>query len=290
MNKNLYSVMIVLGAVLWGMISLFSTPLKENGIYPSTIVTIRSFGAVILLWIVFGIKDRKLLKINIKDIWIFAGTGIISFTFFNWCYFIALEQTTTAVAVVLLYTSPIFIIILSAILFKEKITKLKIVALVMTVVGCACVAGLVGGRLNGSAVGLLCGLGSGLFYGLYSIFGRYGLNKYSSITVTIYTFLFAAIASVFIVDFSQFDIVLNNSTVLINSGLLVVVSTVLPFLLYTKGLSGVETGIAAILATIEPVVGVIVGFTIFGEEPNLIKITGIALVIGASVILNIRSK
>lgn len=290
MNDKISSLAVIVAAVLWGMISLYSTPLKLAGISAQSIVAIRSFGAVALLWIFFGIKDRELLKIRLKDIWMFVGTGIISFAFFNLCYFIALEQTTPAVAVILLYTSPVFIIILSAILFKEKITGKKLLALVITIIGSVCVTGVLDGELNGSLIGIICGICSGLFYGLYSIFARFALRKYNTITVTLYTFLFAAIAAAFMADYGELAMVFTYSKIPVYSAMLVVFSTVTPFLLYTKGLDGVETGVAAILANLEPVVGVIIGFKVFGEDPNIIKLTGIVLVLLSAVILNIRSK
>lgn len=288
MSKKIHILSIIAAAMLWGIISIFSSPLKIAGINPQTITSIRSLGAVIILWLIFGIKDRNLLKINIKDIWMFIGTGIVSFVFFNCCYFTALEKTTTAVSVILLYTSPIFVIIFSAILFKEKLTSIKITALVITIIGCCFVSGAVGGKLNGSVFGIVCGIGSGFFYGLYSIFGRYALNKYSSVTVTLYTFLFAAIASLFIADYSQIGILFSEYDIVISGLMLIAFSTVLPFLLYTFGLSNVETGVAAILATIEPVVGVAAGLFYFGESPSVFKITGIVMVIGAVILLNIK--
>lgn len=289
MNNSRYKAYIIFAAILWGMISVFSTPLKNAGVSPATITFIRSIGAVIVLWSIFGIKDRNLLKIDIKDIWMFAGTGIISFVLFNTCYFIALEQTTTAVSVVLLYTSPVFVILLSAILFGEKMTGIKFVALVITICGTICVSGVASGSLNGTPFGILCGLGSGFFYGLYSIFGRFALNKYNSVTVTLYTFLFAALASIFIADFSQLDMVFKCGGLALSALCLIIISTITPFLLYTKGLSKVETGVAAILAVIEPVVGVLVGLFLFNEQANFIKLMGIVLIIGATLILNIRS-
>ncbi len=290
MNKNIYPLSIVLAAIFWGIISIFTAPLRYIGITPQTIVAIRSIGAAALLWIIFGVKDRSLFKIEIKDIWMFIGTGIISFVLFNWCYFIALETTTPAVAVVLLYTSPVFVILFSAILFKEKLKKIKIFALIITVIGSAFVTGAVEGELNGSLFGIICGIGSGLFYGLYSIFGRYALNKYSSVTVTLYTFLFASVASLFIVDFSQFNLLFSDTKAIVASVFLVLLSTVSSFLLYTFGLSKVETGTAAILATLEPVVGVMAGLFYFGEVPTMFKIIGIVMIIGASVLLNIRKR
>lgn len=287
-SENIYPLCIIAAAILWGIISIFSAPLRLVGITPQTITAIRSIGAAAILWLIFAVKDSSFLKIDIKDVWMFVGTGVISFVFFNWCYFIALETTTTAVAVVLLYTSPIFVIFFSVILFKERLTKIKLAALILTVAGSVFVTGAAEGRLNGSLFGIICGIGSGLFYGLYSIFGKYALNKYSPVTVTLYTFLFAAIASLFIADFSQLNILFADTKAVICCVLLVMISTVFSFLLYTFGLSRVESGAAAILATLEPVVGVMVGFLYFGEAPTIFKIIGIIMIIGAVLLLNIK--
>ena len=276
--------------MFWGIISLFSTPLKNVGVSPGTIVAIRMIGGAIVLIAVFAIKNANYLKIKLKDVWLFIGTGVISTGLFNYCYFTALELTSTAVAVVLLYTSPLFVIVMSAIFFKEKITKIKVVSLIMTMLGCICVTGLIGAKLNGNIFGIIAGLGSGFFYSLYSIFGRVALKKYNSVTVTIYTFVFAAIASLFMADFSEFGYLIADYRMALDAVLFVIISTVTPFMLYTKGLSKTEAGTAAILVTIEPVVGVIVGFFVFGESTEITKIIGIFLIIGASIVLNIRRK
>lgn len=286
----LYTLFIMLAGMFWGMISLFSTPLKNVGVSPGTIVAIRMIGGAIVLITIFAVKNANYLKIKLKDIWLFIGTGVISTGLFNYCYFTALELTSTAVAVVLLYTSPLFVIVMSAIFFKEKITKIKVVSLIMTMLGCVCVTGLIGANLNGNVFGIIAGLGSGFFYSLYSIFGRVALKKYNSVTVTIYTFVFAAIASLFMADFSEFSYLIADYRMALDAVLFVIISTVTPFMLYTKGLSKTEAGTAAILVTIEPVVGVIVGFFVFGESTEITKIIGIFLIIGASIVLNIRRK
>ena len=98
-------------------------------------------------------------------------------------------------ASILLYTAPSFVVVLSAILWKEPVTKKKLLALALTLVGCACVCGVFDGGLTVTFTGILLGLGAGFFYALYSVFGRYALAHYSSMTVTVWTFLFAGPAS-----------------------------------------------------------------------------------------------
>lgn len=106
-----------------------------------------------------------------------------------------MQEASLSVMAVLLYTSPAFIVLLSVLLFRETLTRQKLLALVLTFAGCCLVSGLG----SGSAVsmkGLLLGLGSGFFYALYSIFSHYAIERgYGSWTITFYTFLFCLLAS-----------------------------------------------------------------------------------------------
>ncbi len=287
MDKRIYYFYVICGASLWGLISLFSYSLSDCGISSGNIVVIRSFGASALLFIIFALKDRSLLKIELKDIKYFIGTGIISFVLFNHCLFTSMETCSAAISVVLLYTAPIFVMLMSALLFKEKMTARKICALILAVAGCALVTGITG-SINGTPFGLLCGLGSGFFYALYSIFGRYALEKYRPVTVTLYTFLFAAIGSLPLMRFSELCAGLSQPRGIINALLIVTVSTVSPFLLYTKGLSGIESGTASILATAEPAVGVMVSVFILHQPLTISGIIGILLILMGVLAININ--
>ncbi|PMC38381.1 hypothetical protein CJ195_07895 [Bacillus sp. UMB0899] len=85
--------------------------------------------------------------------------------------------------------------IFSRVLFKERFTFRKVLSLITTFMGCILVIGLIPFTKESVTIyGLLVGLGSGFFYALYSIFGKFALAKYSTVTVTTYTFIFAAIA------------------------------------------------------------------------------------------------
>jgi len=100
------------------------------------LVFIRAFCATLILIIFVLIKDKKIVKIRLSDFKYFVGTGLLSFVFFNWCYFIAIEKTSLSVAAILLYTAPTIVVILSVILFKEKMTTKKTVSLILTFIGC----------------------------------------------------------------------------------------------------------------------------------------------------------
>lgn len=106
----------VLGAgTLWGIISLFIRRLNSMGLTAIQIGMVRALVGAIVLFLWLGITHRELLKIRLRHLWYFIGTGVISMALFNWCYFTVIEISQASVAVVLLYTSPIFIMVLSAI-------------------------------------------------------------------------------------------------------------------------------------------------------------------------------
>lgn len=280
---------VLLAGVLWGVINIFIKNMSGYGLDALQISAIRMTVAVIVFTCVMLIKDRSKFRIRIKDIWIFACTGIISIVLFNTCYFYTMINSQASVAVVLLYTSPVFVMLLSALFFKEKITLQKVIALILTLAGCVLVAGIAGGTSALPPLVLLTGVASGLFYALYSIFGMIGLKKYDTSTVTFWTFLFAFAAALPLGKVDKTIALFRAEPVLILWGAGIgIVSTVLPYYFYTWGLARMETSKAAILVAIEPLVGCVTGMTIFGEPHDILKILGIVLILASIVLLNIR--
>ena len=145
----------------------------------------------------------------------------------------------------------------------------KFIALVLAFAGC-CLVSLVGGEHKLSTIGILYGLGAGFGYALYSIFARYALDRgYSSNTINFYSCLLTTIGAVIIWGAAQPLGVMFGSWK--GFGLctaLGIVTCYLPYLLYTFGLTGLETGKASILASFEPVVATLVGIFVFHEKAH----------------------
>ena len=295
MNKKFASASILMAGTLWGIIALFVRGLNANGFESMEIVALRGFGALLLMFVGLLIYDRTLFRIKMKDIWCFVGTGVLSLTFFNLCYFKTMMLTSLSVAAILLYTAPAIVVVLSAFLFKEKITVKKIVCLCVAFLGCAFVTGILNeGGSDLSWQGILVGLGAGLGYALYSIFGRYAIERgYSTFTISFYTFLFSSIGTLPLVKLGHIKEVIVESDgmkcVLLLLGF-ALISTVLPYLLYTIGLTQVENGKASIMASIEPVVATLLGIFVYGENLTVQGTIGILLVLGAIVFLNMNEK
>ncbi|MBO4728961.1 MAG: EamA family transporter [Spirochaetaceae bacterium] len=284
-----YVLSTIAAGFLWGLISLFIKPLSAAGFNPQTILFFRVLISSFILALFILVTNPKLLKIKLKDLWIFTGTGIISLTLFSLCYFRTIIECGPSIAVILLYTSPVFVLLFSALLFKEKINALKIAAICLTVTGCVLVSGIFSqsGSFRLPLKSFLIGLSAGFCYALYSIFSNYALKKYDTLTVIFYTFVFSTLAIMPFCNLSKIEMLRNSQSALLLCGI-AVICTILPYFCYTFGLKGLKIGSAAILVTVEPIVGTMVGVLVFAETLSLPIILGIVLIL-ASLYLTGRS-
>lgn len=287
--KNKYVVSVILAGSLWGFMGFFRRTLDTMGVSAISCIAVRCVFAAVLFGIVLLISDRKAFKIRLKDAWIFLGSGIVSLLIFGVCYFKAMDYMSLSAAAILLYTAPCFVILFSALLFKEKLTGQKLIAMVLAFDGCCLVSGIGGGGAKITPIGLALGLTAGVCYALYSIFGRFALNRgYSSLTINFYSCLLAAVGATIVGGTEYLDIITQtapNFGFAFATGL---VTCFLPYLFYTHGLEGLENGKASIMASVEPVVATIVGVVIYKEALTPMSAAGIVLVLSAIVLLNVR--
>lgn len=287
--KKFAEISILIAGILWGLAGLFVSRLSELGFTSIQISSLRwIFSSVITLVAVLILKPG-FLKIELRDLGWFFCTGILCILLSSTLYFVTMPLTTVAVANILMYTSPIWIMIFSIIIFKEKITSKKIITLFLAVVGCAFATGIIGSKaIHITPLGIITGLLSGLFYGLYSIFGKYVLKKYSSITVTLYTIFFAGLGSFFMIDISTTaQMVIENSAVF-RAVLLALVVTILPYTFYTIGLKSCKATKASILCCIEPMTSAIVGTLVLHQPFSPFQIVGVIMIISAGIILQVK--
>lgn len=286
--KKSAPLLIVIAASLWGTMGLFTRTLTELGFTTIDLMFSRASMTALALIIYFLLFDRNKLKIKFKDFPIFVLTSLISSILFNFCYINAINTGSTGIASTLLYTSPIFVTIISAAIFKEKITTIKIIALILSFTGCIFVSGIIGSGGVISPKSFFFGIASGLTYGLYSIFSKIGLKKYSPLTFTAYTFL---TSTLFLLPFGIKTV--DKTISFGGRGVLFILTfafatNVIPYICFTSGLKYMDAGKANITATIEPVVATVLGILLFKESFDVFSGIGIFLVLISAIILNIK--
>ena len=285
-------ILVMIAAVSWGLIGVFTKAIDALGFTEMQMLFVKGVIATTVLFFITLFKDKSQLKLkHWKDIRYFFGTGIVSFAFFSWAYMKAVNLTNLGVAAVLLYTAPTFVMLFSILLFGEKMTKTKGIVLLMTFVGCIFVTGLLEGGLAFTWQGIGIGLAAGVGYALYSIFGTYAIKAgYGSLTISLYTFIMATIVMTCLTE--PVEVVtqiteMGQWPLAISFALL---TTVLPYLTYTKGLSGLPASKASVTATIEPVVAALLGIFVFHESVSMLKLTGIVLVLSSVVVMSRQSE
>lgn len=286
--KKLSYFLIFLSAVCWGTIGIFTRTVTEAGFSALEMLFVKVVMGACFLSAWFMIKDKSFFRLKTpRDILYFIGTGICSFVFFSWCYIQSINLTSIGIAVVFLYTAPVFVMIMSVFLFHEKMTLRKVVVLFLTFSGCVLVTGLLesaGGTIT--PLGVLLGLGSGFGYALYSIFGTFALKRgYRSLTITYYTFLTAAIFMLFLLNPIEIAQRISDTHLWLYMVLFTAVTTVIPYVAYTTGLAYIEAGKASVMATIEPVVAVGIGILFFHESASILKLLGIVMVLSSVFLL-----
>lgn len=287
--KTLAPLLVIIAGICWGFIGVISRELTQAGYNAVQVAATRCMITSLVLVVLILLTDPRKLCISLKHLWYFIGTGIFSVTFFYICYFITIEMTTLSIAAILLYTSPFIVVILSSIIFKEKITTQKTISLFLAFGGCILSVGIIGTSTTAlSPIGLLFGLGAGFGYALYTIFGRLALKRYHPFTVTVYTFL---IAGTTLTPFSNvgqmFSIAFQEPKVILFALIIGLICTFIPYLLYTKSLETLEAGTASIMAFTEAMVATICGITIFKENITSQNLSGIILIFVSLVLLNI---
>ncbi len=286
--KKLCVVLVLTAGCLWGLMGLFVRQFTALGFTSVQIAALRTASAAVML-VIFGlfVGGKAVFKIKLRDIGWFAGSGVLSMAGMSWCYFSSINESSMCVAAILLYTAPFIVTVASVFLFGEKFNLSKAIALVAAFSGCVLVTGI-GGDIT--ALGIIFGVGSAVCYASYSLFGKVLLKRYSPLTVTMYSFVFAAAALIIICDIpSLLSCFIATGSVAKTAFLSVLMgaeSAVLPYLFYTYALVGLEAGKASVMASVEPLVAALCGFLVFDERMGLLSVLGIALIIFAVFMIN----
>lgn len=293
-EQNKGYLMVLTAGALWGTIGFFATLLSNLGLGAAPVAFFRLLSASIMLALILLVKGKgiRLFKISRRGLISCLLVGFVSQAFYNVCYMNAIEQGGMATAAVFLYTSPIYVALISRILFKEALTKNKILAILINIVGC--IITVTGGDFSTmklSIFGLIMGILAGFTYALLPILSRTGADKEDPFTSAFYGQAFGALLLFFLIrpyngigaEFS-----LKMLLVLIGFG---IVPSAMGYIVYYAGISKVtETSRIPVLASVETVVAAVVGLVAFGQGLSLMKVIGIVLVLCSIAVMNMTKK
>jgi drug/metabolite transporter (DMT)-like permease len=240
---------------VWATTGLFIDYLLENyNIQKLTLAFWRDFLIAAGLLVLLSFTRRQALKIRRRDIPFFLAYGFLGLAIFNslWTYSVGFNGP--AVATVLAFSSPAFTVLLARPFLKEPLTARKLIAVALSLAGCALVAeaySLAVWQVN--AIGIVIGLATGLAFAFYNLGGRWSSGRFpSSWTVTLYGFAFASLG----LSLTQHpDTLFTMGTQWSGWVILIILSlgpSLIGYSLYTLSLRYLQAGTAGLIATLEP--------------------------------------
>ncbi len=278
---------IIMAGILWGTSGIFVNFMAPYGFTSSQMTLIRSITAFLCIGGYMLFADRSLFKADLKEILLFAGSGIGFFGTAT-CYFYSMQLTSIATAVVLMYTAPVLVMIYSVTFLGEKLTKTKALCVVLMLLGCGLVSGIIGG-LKFHLFGIVIGFLAGISYSAYNIFTKIQMRKGSRpLTANFYCFIVALIASLFISNPWEMPLyIAKNPAVTISLAIgMGVITCILPYVFYTLALKKIPAGTASSLAIIEPMSATVFSILFFNENMTLASFFGIVLILGSVIMLS----
>jgi len=282
---------VMIAGVLWGVTGIIVKTIYA--VTPLGPISISLFRLIVALPFLAGLVTirRYNLSMTRREAVIFAGFGFCSLTVFVTVYFASFAYTTVQHASALLYTAPAFVALLSWMILKEQMTRSKVTAVVLSVVGAFLIVGVLkGGRLFASRtqIGDWLAIASGVAYSTWYIFGKVlGKNREPAV-VCVVGMSFGALF-LFFVAVATGTLQLPNGTIAWELMLLLgTVPTALAYLFYLTGLKLIDATKASVFAIIEPVTAVILGALLLRETLSYDSLLGFVLIV-SSIILISRS-
>ena len=247
-----------------------------------------AFWRALFAWVFFATQAfmQKKTQIQVKDIPLISVFGLLGISLFYISYLYAIDSGGAALASILLYTAPAWVVVCSLFIYKEKLTPTKIAALVLIIAGVFLISNT-GGNANSttslSPLAIISGLTAGFCYSLYYTIGKHFSARYSSANLFLYMLPIGCLGILPFVNFAP-------KSPLAWAGIILIafISTFIANQCYYQGLKKLEAGKASIVATIEPVVAATAAFFILGEQFTLLGYAGAILVICAVLLTIIK--
>ena len=279
---------LVLGAAsLWATFGIFAKVLYDAGFEPVELASVRAAVGFVIVALIALPRVLRDVRVPLRALPFFAAYGILGCAAFELVFFAALERTTVAIAAALLYTAPAFVAVASALLWGERFDRARVLSLLVMLAGVLLVTGAAGSLLRGTAslptAALLFGLGSGIFYALYTLFSKVATERYGPFASLFWSFGFAtALLAILASPVTPFLRSPEHTLLLLALG---VIPTILPYALYLAALRALRASTAAMLASVEPAVAAVLAVVLLHESMDALQMAGMALVVAAAVLL-----
>ena len=277
-NKKMAYLYLIITLCAWGSLYVVSKFVLAK-VPTFTVLFIRYFVAGIVLF--FVLKRRKVSKIEKQDYKYVFFIGFVGYFLSIVSQFLGTKFTNASLASLINSTNPIFIILFAVFILKEKLTLQKVICVIVALAGTYIIIG--GGSTSGHALGILLSVISVILWSLMTVIVRKITQKYNALQITTYAIIIAGICSL---PFSTYELIvipnidIFDPIVMLSLLYIGLVCTALSHVLWNKSLSMIEAGSCSLFYPIQPMVSVLLGWSLLGENITMRFALGAVLIIG----------
>lgn len=253
-----------------------------------------TFSLLVLLALLVGLRGWQRIQLPRPDLIQCLVLGMLGVAASNYFYYVAIEKTSVAIAIVLQYTAPVWVLLYVVARGQQKLTAQKTAAVGVAITGIALTIGIIGARspasLHGNAWGFIAAMLASFSFAFYNVGGHSILARHDRWRVLIWTLASASIFWLLINP--PWRVAAAHYTAAQWTFLFIfsMISVLGSFSLYFLGLQYLEPSRAIIASCLEPVFSIVLAALLLGEGVRLIQVLGIVLVLSAIVIVQVPGK
>lgn len=276
----------LVSAVTYGLIPLFILPLKAMHFSMDVTLFYRFFISAGIMLILLRYKKEH-LKSTPKEMGIFLVLGIL-FSLSSDFLFLAYDYLSAGIASTILFVFPVMVALILAVFFKEKISTVMLLSMVITLAGVYLLSGASAAGVN--FVGLGLSLGSALAYAIYMVTVNKSNIKASGVKITFYSLLFSSLYYMAKSLVAKESLVIPDLHILLHISLFGLITSVISITTLVYAIGYIGSTPTAILGALEPVVAVTISVTLFAEKLTYALLIGGVLILTGVLVSIVFSK
>ena len=286
MRRSIAITLILAGCFLWACIGISSRALYAAGFSPFQVCTTKSAVTALGVGIVLLITDKSKFAVKKKDLWLIALLGLSKLAQ-DFLIFYGQAHISLSLTAMLQLTSPYYVLVFSAFIFKERITVGKVICMVIAAVGCVLATGVLNGGENNDVFGIMAAVIAGIAGGVFAMASKGTLNRgYSPETALFYMFAVGAVISVFFCDLPfMVETAVGDLSILGYMLLLGTLFTLIPHFMNLSAMKHMPITHVVIIGLSEIIFTALVGLVCFQEHLTPGNIIGMILIISSIVIM-----
>jgi drug/metabolite transporter, DME family len=246
---------------------------------------------LILAPVLFAIRGREGMRLPRNDFWRTIVIGVIGVAGSNYFYYLAIQRTNVATAIILQYTAPVWVLLYMVARKLQRATALRLLSCGLALFGIALVINVFGGGgLKLDHIGLIAAILASVAFAFYNVFGGMLVQQHDRWKVIVYVFLGAVAFWAIVNPPWRFYTAHFSGTQWLFLFIFAVTSILLPFSLYFAGLQHLDPTRAIVTSCLEPVFSIVIAAIALDEVIGPMQAIGMALVLAATLLVQMPER